>query len=763
MNFQTALQKVFIWFFLCVATQASFGQKSKAVKKQKILATDLSKAIYKDAGLPVNQRVKDLLSRMTLEEKIGQMTQLCASSITLDGTKNLDLNLEKIRGYIKNNHIGSFLSGTGKAQRWVDFVTGIQKVAITETRLGIPIIFGMDNVHGSDYTDEATILPHNLNLACTFNTTLAADAAKVTAIESADLGHIWNFAPVLDVGKNPIWPRLYETFGEDPLVCARMGATFTQAFQNCPEVAPYQLAACAKHFIGYSDPKSGWDRTPSEIPDQILREFFMPPFEAAFKAGIKTLMVNSGELNGEPVHGSKKILNQWLRKEMGFEGVIVTDIKDINKIVTMHGGAADEKEATLKSIEAGIDVSMACSDVNFCRYMLELHKEGKISTKRIDESVSRILKLKFELGLFENPYPRADRLNKIGAKEHYTSALKAAEESLVLLKNEDGILPFKPEVQKILLAGFAANSKRNLNGAWTFEWLGAPENRQPSGMLTLFDALKLEMPNKEILLADSNAETPNHPARKSFLKQAEDVDAIVLTIGETPYSEFKGNINDLKLNDNQISLVKDAIQTGRHVVLLYIGGRPRLVKDLLPKTDAFIFCGHPGVAAGEAIAKVLSGKVNPSGRLPFSWPSESSHWVPYYHKKSDKYQPLFSFGSGFGYSSFLYSNLTLSDTVLSAKDFKPLKVQCSLENNSHLSGAEVALWYLTDEVGTITRPVKKLVHFEKVSLNAGKSTSLNLSISLEDLSYPDEKGNRVLEPGFYTLTIGSQKARFRLK
>ncbi len=763
MNFQTVISRAFM-LLLFLGAEA-LAQKPKAGKPTptKSRIEDLSKAPYRNAGLPVKARVKDLLSRMTLDEKIGQMTQLCASSITLDGTKNLDLNLDKIRSYIQNRHVGSFLSGTGKAQRWVDFVTGIQKVALTETRLGIPIIFGMDNVHGSDYTDEATILPHNLNLSCSFNTALAADAARITAIESADLGHIWNFAPVLDVGKNPIWPRLYETFGEDPLVCGQMGAAFTTAFQNCEEVAPYQLAACAKHFIGYSDPKSGWDRTPSEIPDQIIREFFMPPFADAFRAGIKTLMVNSGELNGEPVHASKKILGQWLRKEMGFDGVVLTDIKDINKIVTMHGGAANEKEATLMAIDAGIDMSMACSDVNFCDYMKDLVKEGKISEARINESVARILKLKFELGMFENPYPRGDRLNKIGSKEHYRSALKAAEESLVLLKNEDGILPFQPNLKRVLLAGFAANSKRNLNGAWTFEWLGAPENRQPKEMLTLFEAMKKAMPEKEIILADSNAENPNHPSRKAFIKQAEDVDAIVITIGETPYSEFKGNINDLKMNENHISLVKDAIQTGRHIIVLYIGGRPRLVKDILPKTDAFIFCGHPGVASGEAIANVLSGKENPSGKLSFSWPAEGAHWVPYYHKKSEKYNPQFAFGAGLSYTQFTYSNLQVSDTVISIKNFKPIKAKVTLTNNGKFAGKEAALWYLIDEVGAITRPAKKLAKFEKPFLNMGESKELEFEIPLDALSYPNEKGNRIIEPGFHVIEIGNQKLRFRLK
>lgn len=752
-------------FFQPAEVQAQ-GRKPKSRPTENTNSAELP---YKNAKLSINNRIEDLLGRMTLDEKIGEMTQLCASSITLDGTKKLDLNLEKIRSYILQYHVGSFLSGTGKAERWVDFITGIQKIAMTETRLGIPIIFGMDNVHGSNYTDEAIMLPHNLTLSCSFNPVLAAEAGRVTAIESADLGHHWNFAPVLDIGKNPYWPRLYETFGEDPYLCGLMGASFTKAFQECKEVAPYKMAACAKHFIGYSDPKYGWDRAPSEIPDQTIHEFFAPPFQAAFKAGIKTLMVNSGELNGEPVHGSRKILTDLLRNKMKFEGVVLTDIKDIMKMVEMHGAAHNEEEATLRAINAGIDMSMACSDVNFIAIMKKLVSEKKITVARIDTSVRRILKLKFELGLFENPYPSKARLNKIGSEENYQVALEAARESIVLLQNKNSALPLKTQ-SKVLLGGFAANSKRNLNGAWTLEWLGAPEDRQPAQMKTLFSALKEKLSEGSLTLADSAAENIGSPAYEAFKQQCQKADHIVLTIGEIPYSEFKGNAVDINLNPNQRKLVETALESGKPVTLIVISGRPVLFTDLARKASAVLFAGHPGQAGGEALAEILVGETNPSAKLSFSWPVASGHTVPYYTKKSEYHHrkpwedflPLYSFGQGESYTQFTYSNLSFSDTVLANHKTK-LRAKVTVTNTGKVAGKEAVLWFLTDEVGTLTRPVKILKSVDKVYLKPNEKTTVEFLIDpLQHLSFPDAEANKLLEAGFFKVQVGTETKRFRL-
>jgi beta-glucosidase len=719
---------------------------------------------YKNNKLETSKRVEILLKQMTLEEKIGEMTQLCASSITLDGTKKLDLNLDKIREYILKYHVGSFLSGTGKAEKWVDFIKGIQEVAMKETRLGIPILFGMDNVHGSNYTDEATMLPHNLNLGCTFNPELAKEAAKITALESADLGHIWNFAPVLDVGKNPYWPRLYETFGEDPLVCGTMGSAFISSFQNSPEVAPYKLAACAKHFIGYSDPKSGWDRTPSEIPDQMLFETFVPPFEMAFKAGVKTLMVNSGELNGEPVHGSKKILKELLRDKLRFEGVVLTDIKDIFKMVEMHGAFANEEDATLAAIEAGIDMSMACSNVQFCDILKKLVQSGKVSELRIDESVRRILWLKFDLGLFENPYPRKNNLNKVGSPVHYQKALEAARQSIVMLKNDGNVLPLSSEKKNILVAGIGANSRKMMNGAWTLEWLGAEEERQPKMTKTLLEALKSQFPGNLISFQDSVGFASSDPKRflKQWQEKASQADVLILAIGEKPYSEFKGNFSDLKIDAFQEEWIQAARQLNKPLVIIMLAGRPRILPETKGNKEAFLFAGHPGTAGAEALAEIVSGKYNPSGKLCFTYPKNPGHFTPYNHKKSEKYECAFPFGFGLNFGKVEVQNLTVSDTLIEVNG--KFTLSFSLKNTGPLKLNETVLVFNQDEVGRITRPVQQLLHFQKTVLEVNQTKTISISLEAKSLcSFPDEKGQLIFEPGFHTLTVGNQKVRVRVK
>jgi beta-glucosidase len=714
------------------------------------------------------RQIENLLKKMTLQQKIGQMTQICFSTITLDGTKTLDVSPDKFREAIVKYGVGSFLSGTGQAEKWVDFTHEVQRIAMEETTIKIPLILGIDHVHGANYVDEGTIFPHNLTLSCSFDTSLAHLAAKVTAIETADLGLQWNFAPVLDIGRNPYWPRLYETFGEDPFVCGQMGAAYTRGYQHCPETAPYKSAACAKHFIGYSDPKSGYDRTTSEIPDQVLHELFVPPFKAAFDAGMLTVMVNSGDLNGEPVHGSKKILTGLLRQKMGFDGVILTDIKDIEKIVEMHAGATNFKEAVLLSINAGVDMYMACNSYQFFDVMHELVKEGKISEKRIDESVRRILKLKIDVGLFENPYPRKDRLDRIGAAAHKEAAVNAAKESIVLIKN-DKLLPLTDNhrVKNILVAGLAANSKHQLAGAWTYEWLGQPnENFHPKDMQTIFTALQTEFPESKVEYVPE-AETKG---LDDFKRKSKEADVIVITIGEQPYSEFKGNTNTLALDDKQKELVKAGVMSGKSVILVIVSGRPRIISDISAGVKAILFAGHPGFGGGTAIAQIISGKTNPSGKLSFSYPCEVNSYEPYYRKFSSEYwrkytkfcYDEFPFGHGLSYTDFQYELLQLSDTVITKG--KSITATVKVTNIGKTDGKEAVLWFITDEIGTITRPTKMLKSFEKQLIRAGESKVFSFVIQPEiHLFYPDEKGQKVIENGYFTISVGNQKARFLLK
>ncbi len=727
----------------------SFAQKK---------AQPVAKLPYQNAALPISERVDDLLSRMTLEEKIGQMTQIATTEINMViNPKNKGekfrpyLDKEKASKMIREHHVGSFLAAFAVTPKeWFEFSNELQKVAIKESRLGIPMIYGNDHVHGANYITDATVFPQPLNLANTFNDSYASEMGRITAREISDLGQHWNFAPILDIGRNPYWPRQYETFGEAPLVCTRMGVAYIKALQEEKSVLPQKVAATAKHFIGYSDPKSGWDRVPSVLSDQELREVFLPPFREAVQAGVKTFMINSGEVNGIPVHANKKILRDLLRTELGFKGVIVSDWADILQLIGQHKVAHDEKEATKMALEAGIDMSMTASSTTFCTVTKTLVQEGLLSESIIDEATQRILALKFDLGLFENPFPRKDRLNRIGSKEHLEVALESTRESIVLLKNE-GVLPLSSSTKRILLAGPSINSKRNICGGWTIEWGGAPENAFPARQETVYSALKNQLPQVQIdTLRDNESQ---------LASKAASADVIILALGEEPYAEGNGNIDDLNLPENQQKLIIEATKTGKPVVLLMIAGRPRLPGKAAEACNAFIFAGLPGFEGGQVIAEILTGKVNPSGKLSITYPAGPGHINPHNCKAHDKPTAAFHFGHGLSYTQFSYSNLTLSDTVIHQNQSLTAKV--TVTNTGKVVGKETVLWFLKDEVRTITPTLKELADYNKILLKPGESKTLEVKIvPAKNLAFPDEKGNQLMENGFHELQVGNLKKRF---
>lgn len=734
-----------------------------------VSAQKVERPLYKNPTASVEARTQDLLKRMTLEEKIGQMTQIATPEINIfshskDKAEKFQpfLDPAKARKMIREYKVGSFLAAFAVLPaQWYTFSYELQKIALEESRLGIPIIYGNDHVHGANYVTGATYFPQPLNLANTFNIERARQMAKITALETADLGQHWNFAPILDIGRNPWWPRQYETFGESTFMCAQMGKTYIQALQNCPEAAPYKIAACAKHFIGYSDPKSGWDRVPSIIPDQELREFFLPPFQEAVKAGVKTFMINSGELNGVPVHASKALLTDLLRKELGFTGVVVTDWADILQLIGQHRVAHNEREATKMALEAGIDMSMTANSTSFCSVTKELVESGELSEAIIDSSCARILRLKFELGLFENPFPRKDRFDRIGKAEHKQQALELARESIVLLKNKNQILPLPATTKKIVLCGPASKSKRNITGGWTIEWAGAPEAKFPEKMETLFSALKKEFPGLEIVLFDSTLRSASE--QQKFDEACRQADMVLCAVGEEPYAEGKGNIMELQLPEAQTHLVERAVQSGKPVVVIMAAGRPRLLDPkLVDKLAGFIFFGLAGEQGGQAMAEILSGKINPSGRLAITYPSHSGHTVPYNVKQHDAYTHLFPFGAGLSYTEFAYSDLKLSDSLIHQN--QTLKASVKLKNIGKRAGKTSTLWYLKDEVRSITPPQKELrfVHFNELS--PGQEMELSFEIRpREVLAFPNAKGDQLLEPGYFELEVSGMKRRFFLK
>ncbi|HEX8656601.1 MAG TPA: glycoside hydrolase family 3 N-terminal domain-containing protein [Hymenobacter sp.] len=736
------------------------------------------------ARAPVfSARVQMLLRQMTLEEKIGQMTQLTNSTVNASGRPaEIVLDSAKLVPLIRDFHVGSFLNGEAVAPaQWVKFTGTLQRIALRTSRLRIPVIYGIDHMHGASYVAGAAIFPHNLSLAATFDPEFARQEARATVMESADLGHPWVFAPVLDLGVNPYWSRLYETYGEDPLLAARMGTAFVKELQTNSDILPYKVAACGKHFLGYSDPRTGWDRTNAVISEQHLQEFFRPSFQAAIDAGLKSIMVNSGPINGIPVHASRALLTDLLRGQMGFTGVVVTDWEDIIRLVRVHRAAATEKEATLLALNAGIDMAMTPYTTDFCRYAKELVREGRLSEERLTLSAGRVLQLKDDLGLFENPLPRTDRLARIGAPEFRQQALAAAREAVVLLKNKQNSLPLKATTKRLLVVGPAANSRANLAGGWTLSWPGRAEARYPKSIVTLYQGLRQQFPNAQVELV-SYRDSAGHLFLPRVAAAARRADAVVLALGEKPYAEGLGNINDLSLPDDQLQLVRTVQATGKPNVLVMLAGRPLIIRAIAEKASAILWAGLPGFEGGQALAEVISGRVNPSGKLPITYPQHAGHTVPYHHDPSEnslelaadvgadfgalkgkqaRSAMLTDFGQGMSYTSFRYDNLRLSDSLLTGPAGR-LQATVRVTNTGARAGREAVLWFLTDEVGLQARPVRQLRHFDKQALAPGQSRDFTFDVVPgQHLSYPDAAGRPQLEAGYFTLRVGDLKIRFR--
>lgn len=735
--------------------------------------------LYKNPEAGIEARVDDLISRMTLLEKVGQMTQLNITMLNTSGRqKDVKLVESKARELFREWQIGSILNGeAAPAQQWYDYMDQLTHIAMEESRLDIPIIYGIDHIHGASYMSNTVLFPQAITLANSFNPELAYQEGKITVVESADVGHHWIFAPVLDLGRTPLFPRFWETYGEDPYLAARMGEAFVKGIQDPhEEIAPYKIAACAKHFIGYSDPYSGWDRTPVDLSMQTIHEFYRPSFQAAVDAGLKTVMVNSGEVNGIPVHGSAELLTKLLREQMGFDGVILTDWADIEKMINYHYVAHDWKEATLRAINAGIDMSMTPSSLKFNEALIELVEEGKVSEARIDSSVARILRLKFELGLFEHPYPRNDRFDRIGSEEHKAVSLQAAEEGIVLLRNENKVLPLSKETKEIILLGPSVRSKTNLNGGWTLKWQGGGANENfPEWVKTVEDAISAAFPDTKVTYIE-HIEQEGRSAKKQQ-KQLSSADAIIYVGGEEPYTEFRGNITDLSLEQKQLDEIAYVSKFTDKLILVLVEGRPRLITEIFNDTEAIIFAGLPGFLGADAIANIISGDVNPSGKLSFSYPLFPNHHIAYNHKPgainyytSDeanaievgegKRISLFPFGYGLSYTSFEYSDLRLSSESMNEDEI--ITAEITVQNTGDLAGQESVLWFLRDKVGYITRPVSLLKYFEKIELEPGESKTLRFEIDSDDLWYPDENGAQRLEAGEFILKVGGLSKSFIL-
>lgn len=727
------------------------------------------------------QKVEALLKQMTIDEKIGQMTQVNISVVLKGGYGNTDASLDmaKLNEAVTKYKVGSILNALHgySVETWHQIIRQIQDEAKKNPRF-IPVIYGLDGVHGQTYTLDATLFPTNLGMAATRNVDLARQEAKITANELRASGVRWNFAPVLDLGRNVIWPRLPETFGEDVHITTVMGAAMIKAYEEDGLRNPTAVASCMKHYIGYGDPRSGKDRTPAYIPEIMLRELFLPPFEQAVRSGASTIMINSGEVNGVPVHGSKFLLTDLLRKELGFKGVIVSDWEDIKRLHERHRVATSPKDAVKMAVMAGMDMSMVPNDYSFFDLLKELVVKKEVSMLRIDESVRRILLLKARLGLFDNPYAEKNAIANFNKPEYHQVALQAARESMTLLKNHDNVLPLSKN-QKILVAGPTANSNAALNGCWSFTWQGNDEQWYPARNRTIVQAIKEKIGAANVIDitdAEKGFTKPKNFDTATIASNVAGVDAIVLCLGENAYAETPGNINDLTLDENQLALARAATRTGKPVILVLVEGRPRIITSIEKNMKAILMAYWPGSEGGPAIADVLFGDYNPSGRLPMTYPRFAADIVPYDFKPTEGREgepreidiltgsdvslttPLYQFGHGLSYTSFSYSDIVLSSKVI--KGNETIRASIKISNIGQRQGSHSVELYTRDVYASITPSLRRLKAFKKIDLKPGETKEVQFILRKSDLSFINDKLKRVTEAGEFLIMIGDKRASF---
>lgn len=734
-----------------------------------LLAMLSQKAIGLEPKNDIDEQVTNLLNKMSIEEKVGQMTQVTIDMILKDD-ETMVVDEAKLRKAILEKHVGSILNVKGhaySAEVWHDIITQIQDIATKETANKIPVIYGIDAIHGSNYTSGSTLFPHNIGMAAARNPELVKTAAKITAIETKAVGIPWNFDPVLDVGRQPLWPRFEETFGEDVYLVGELGAAAIIGYEEDGLNQPSAVASCMKHYLGYSVPLTGKDRTPAYIPDHVLREYILPPFKRAVEVGAATVMINSGEINGIPVHGSKYYMTDILRDELGFEGVAVSDWEDVIRLHTRHRVADTPKEAVRQAVEAGLDMSMVPLDYSFYDLLLELVKEGTISEERLDVSVARILKLKIDLGLFDNPYPQKEALKDLHKKEYDVEALKAARETMTLLKNSDNILPL-PKKAKVLVAGPSAQDITSLHSSWSFIWQGTDASQYPEHTQSIKEAIEKKIGKKNVI--SSAKEDYSDPANfdvNQLKKDAAKADYIILCLGEKAYAESPGVIDDLTLDKNQLDLAHAAIATGKPVVLVLVEGRPRVISTIEEGIDGILMAYRPSTMGAEAIADVLFGDYNPSGILPFTYPRHPNDLVLYDRKGTEEvredrpnvygqggYNPQWPFGFGLSYTTFAFENLKTDKATFGTND--EVQVTVEVKNTGKKDGKVAVELYSKDLYASITPSAKRLRKFDKINLKAGESKQVAFTISPKDLAFVNMEGKWVTEPGEFELIVGDQ-------
>mgnify|MGYP005873726713 CR=1 FL=1 len=743
-------------------------------------------AIAEDKTL--EEKVELTLKKMSLEEKIGQMTQLTLDVVTKgEGIYHTEFPLRldeaMVDTVLRKYKVGSILNTPSNTpltiEEWTRVITDLQKIALEET--GIPLIYGVDQIHGTTYTIGGTLFPQEIGMGATFNPQLVYEGAKITAYETKAGNISWNFSPVLDLGRDARWPRIWETYGEDTYLVSKMGKACVAGYQgnDLNHIDRNQVAACLKHFLGYGAPYSGKDRTPSYISEQDLRERHFQPFLEAVKAGALSVMVNSGMNNGLPIHANYTLLTQWLKKDLDWDGVIVTDWADINNLCLRDKICENRKEAIKLAVNAGIDMSMVPYEWSFCTYLKELVEEGEVSMERIDDAVRRILRMKYRLNLFERPYWEVGEYPDFGSEKHAYAALKSAEESITLLKNENGILPLDSSV-RILVTGPNANSMRTLNGGWTLSWQGEKADVYASDYNTILEALIHRVGSGQIVyepgVTYKVADPPttsipywaeNEPEIEKAVAAAGKVDYILLCVGENSYCETPGNLDDLTLSSNQIRLAKALASTGKPIILILNEGRPRIISEIEPLVKAIVHVYLPGNYGGDALANILYGDVNPSGKLPYTYPRSVNSLITYDHKPCESLDKMegaydydaivsvqWAFGYGLSYTTFAYSNLEVNQKDFLAGD--TLTFTVDVENTGNQLGKETVMLFINDVVASLTPDVRRLRAFEKIELRPGEKKTVTLAVEANDLAFVDQHGRWALEKGLFKAQVADQ-------
>lgn len=732
-------------------------------------------AIPRDAK--IEQQVEDLLSKMDLDAKIGQMTELAIDVLgeTINGEFQLDE--AKLHKAIAEYKVGSFLNAPGPVaqspEKWNEIIGRIQELSMA--KIGIPCIYGLDQNHGTTYTLGGTLFPQNINMGAAFNPELTYEAARVTAYETRASNCPWTYSPTVDMARDPRWPRVWENYGEDCLVNAIMGSTAVRGFQgDDPNHIPAdRIATSVKHYMGYSMPRTGKDRTPAYISASELREKCFAPFKACVEAGALTIMVNSGSINGKPVHADRELLTQWLKEDLGWDGMLITDWTDINNLYTREHVAANKKEAIEVAINAGIDMAMEPYDLNYCTLLKELVQEKKVPMSRIDDAVRRVLRLKFRLGLFDHPNTLLKDYPLFGSKEHALIALHAAEESEVLLKNKDNILPL-PQGKKLLVTGPNANSMRCLNGGWSYSWQGHLTDRFADKYNTIYEAICNKFGADHVRLEQGVTYKPegaymeeNEPEIEKAVAAARNVDIIIACIGENSYCETPGNLSELAISANQSKLVKALATTGKPIILILNEGRPRIINDLEPLADAVIDILLPGNYGGDALANILAGDVNPSAKMPYTYPRHEAALTTYDYRVSEEMDKMegaydynavvsvqWPFGYGLSYTTFEYSNFQTDKSSFTTGD--DLHFSIDVTNTGKYAGKEVVMLFSSDLVASLTPENRRLRAFKKVELQPGETQTVTLSIKGSDLAFVNSDGQWVLEQGDFRMQCGNQ-------